>query len=86
MLPTTLKHVNLDIVRTWWLLHHVDLRKEVMRAELSLPVGIGNNGEIDQWETRIILDSIPFGSAPNVPLASDGPDDQDFDVDVRKKA
>ena len=85
--PAAAKRVDFDKLRTWWLLHCVDTGRGVMRAELSLPVNIGENGETDQWETRIILDPIPFDEEPDVVLA-DGDDsgDSGFDIPVRKKA
>ncbi len=82
----TPKRVDFDKFKTWWLLHHVDTGKGVMRAELSLPIRIGNRGETNQWESRIILASIPFDEEPDVTPAGGEPDCFDFDVPVRKKA
>ena len=83
---TTPKRVEFDTFKTWWLLHHVDPGKEVMRAELSLPVRIGNSSETNQWEARIILAPIPFDEDPHTDRVSDPSDGPDFDVEVRKKA
>lgn len=80
------KRVAFDTFQIWWLLHHVDLRKGVLRAELSLPVRIGTRSETNQWESRIILDPIPFEDAPDADRAGDPVDGPDFDVEVRKKA
>lgn len=84
--PATPKRVDFEKFKTWWLLHHVDPGKGVMRAELSLPIKIGNSGETDRWESRIILDPIPFDEEPDTNRLDDAPDGPDFDVDVRKKA
>jgi hypothetical protein len=80
------KRVAFDTFQIWWLIHHVDLRKGVMRAELSLPVRIGSGAETNQWESRIILDPIPFEDAPDADRTGDPVDGPDFDVEVRKKA
>ena len=83
------KSINLDAFQTWWLLHHVDHRKEEMRAELSLPVVIRADGDINEWRIRIILEPISFDSAAHGKGAQsfdesrNGPD---FNVEVRKKA
>jgi hypothetical protein len=79
--------IDFNKFQTWWLLHHVDTGRSVMRAELSLPVNIGTGDETDQWETRIILDPIPFDEEPDVePAGGDDTRDSGFDVPVRKKA
>ncbi len=80
------KHVDFNKFQTWWLIHYVDLSQQEMRAELSLPTRISDTGEINQWETRIILDPIRFDEDPDVKRVDNGPDDQDFNVDVRRKA
>jgi hypothetical protein len=80
------KRVDFNKLRTWWLLHYVDTAHGVMRAELSLPVTIGDNGETDQWKTRIILTSIPFNEEPQVEPAGGEPGSSEIDVPVRKKA
>lgn len=84
--PLTPKRVNFDAFRTWWLMHHVDTSKGVMRAELSLPVRMGSSGESSEWESRIILAPIPFDDEPEPDTSQDAPDGPDFNVDVRKKA
>jgi len=81
--PSIQKRVDFNKIRTWWLLHYVDTSRGVMRAELSLPVNIGE-GETDQWETRIILDEISFDEEPDVNPIADG--DSDLNIPVRKKA
>ncbi len=84
--PAPPKRVDFNKLHTWWLLHYVDTARGVMRAELSLPVNIGDNGETDQWEARIILASIPFDEEPQVEPAGGGPGGSDLDVPVRKRA
>jgi hypothetical protein len=79
------KRVDFDRFQTWWLLHHVDVGRSEMRAELSLPINIGANGEANEWKLRIILDSIPFDEEPRIDPAGGDPGSTDFDVPVRKK-
>jgi hypothetical protein len=85
--PATPQRFDFGKFRTWWLLHHVDAGRGVMRAELSLPVGIGDSGEADEWETRIVLGPIPFDEELQVAPAGGGdPGGSEVDVPVRKKA
>lgn len=66
---------------TWVLLFHSD-GKEI-RAELSLPDSIGEDGHIDGWRERIILGAQPLDDE-SVPVVPDfGPDPT---IDVRRKA
>lgn len=66
---------------TWILLFHNDAKE--IRAELSLPNSIGDDGHIDGWRERIILGSQPLDS-DSAPVAPDfGPDPT---IDVRRKA
>jgi hypothetical protein len=85
VLPSTAKDIDFNTYKIWWLLHHVDPTGEV-RAELSLPIGVGNRSETNQWESRIILEPIPFDEEPDTESVGDGPDTPDVDVPVRKKA
>lgn len=80
--PEPPKRVDFSRVRTWWLLHYVDTAHGEMRAELSLPINIGVNGDTNQWETRIILAPIPFDDERQIELAGSDSDDSDFDFDV----
>lgn len=77
---------DFDKFKTRWLLHHVDPVKGVMRAELSVPIKIGDSGETDQWESRIILEPIPFDQDFVVDPASGDLGGPELDVHVRKKA
>ncbi len=66
---------------TWVLLFHSD-GKEI-RAELSLPDSIGEDGHIDGWRERIILGAQPLDD-DIVPVVPDfGPDPT---IDIRRKA
>jgi len=84
--PVTPRRVDFETFKTWWLLHHVDPGKGVMRAELSLPVQIGNSSETNQWESRIILEPIPFDEEPDADRGGNASESPDFDVQVRKRA
>jgi hypothetical protein len=66
---------------TWVLLFHSDTAE--IRAELSLPDSIGDDGHINGWRERIILGSRPL-DAQIVPTTPDfGPDPT---IDVRRRA
>lgn len=84
--PAPPKRVDFNKLRTWWLLHFVDTARGIMRAELSLPINLGDSDETDQWETRIILASIPFDEEPQIEPAGGDPGGSYFEVPVRMKA
>lgn len=66
---------------TWFLLFYGDT--DEIRAELSLPNSIGDDGHIDGWRERILLGSRPLDDKI-VPAAPDfGPDPT---IDVRRRA
>ncbi|BDV36692.1 hypothetical protein [Methylocystis iwaonis] len=66
---------------TWILLFYRD--REEVRAELSLPDSIGDDGHIDGWRERIILGALPL-DGNIIPVAPDfGPDPI---IDVRRRA
>ena len=65
---------------TWVLLFHVDDRE--IRAELSLPVGMDEDGHIDRWRERIMLTRTPIDPAA-LPEPDRGPA---VDVPVRRRA
>jgi len=53
-----------DTRETWILLFHRDRETLEIRSELSLPVKMNNEKQVDQWLERIILSSIPFSGTP----------------------
>lgn len=65
---------------TWMLLFHVDDRE--IRAELSLPIGMAEDGHIDRWRERIMLTRTPIDPAV-MPEPDRGPA---VDVPVRRRA
>lgn len=66
---------------TWFLLFHNDGKE--LRAELSLPVTIGEHGHIDLWRERIILSTQPLEPSFVLPNPDFGPD---LEIDVRRRA
>jgi hypothetical protein len=66
---------------TWILLFHNDAKE--IRAELSLPNSIGEDGHINGWRDRIILGSQQL-DGDKAPVTPDfGPDPT---IDIRRKA
>jgi hypothetical protein len=65
---------------TWWLL--VDTRHDEVRLELSCPSAIGEDGRIDSWSERILLE--PIGVEPTITMLPDEPDAQPIDVPVER--
>lgn len=56
-----------------WILLFFRAEKEI-RAELSLPVNIGEDMRVDAWGTRILLGSTATDPGANLPDADSGPD------------
>jgi hypothetical protein len=69
-----------DSAVTYWLLIYSD-GKEVLRAELSLPIGLDDEGRLAFWEERILLD-LPGTHAA---VARDEEPPLDLPVEVRPK-
>lgn len=58
--PEDLESINGQM--TWILLFHRDTKEMEIRCELSRPVGMNQEGQVDGWVERILLGSMPFGS------------------------
>ncbi len=69
---------------TWILLFHRDKTSNEMRCELSCPVKMNEEGQIDAWAERIILPRIPFGGE-NVEVRKDAPKTPEIDVKIKRK-
>jgi hypothetical protein len=54
-----------------------------IRAELSQPVSIGEDGRVNNWRERIILGSIPLDPAP---VTVSQPPQPNLDVQIRRRA
>lgn len=66
---------------TWLLLFHIDHSKDEIRAELSLPASMGDDGRINGWSDRIILPAISLNSTPPIPTDFA----PDIEIEIRKK-
>lgn len=66
---------------TWFLLFHNDGSE--LRAELSLPVTMGEDDRIGLWRERIILPAQPLDTGFTLPEPDFGPD---LDIDVQRRA
>lgn len=70
---------------TWILLFHRDEHTSEIRAELSLPSNMNDEGQIDEWLERIVLGPIPFGGA-SVRISSEPPQTTpNIEIDVRRR-
>jgi hypothetical protein len=65
---------------TWLLLFHVGQHE--LRAELSLPVDMNEEGYITAWQQRIILPSQPLDPQPAVLAPEFGPD---IDIAIKRR-
>ena len=64
---------RVPLFETWMLLHHVD-GTGGMHAELSRPLGIGDDGHVVGWRDRILLDLDPpeDSGAIDIPVSMKG--------------
>lgn len=70
---------------TWILLFCRDQNTLEIRSELSLPVEMNAEKQVDHWLERIILSTIPFSGATEV-LSDDQPKIPEIDVQVKRRA
>lgn len=78
---------NLDTRVTWILLFHLHRNADEtfeIRCELSLPLKMNAEGQVDEWLERIILGPIPFGGG-SVKLPIDNPQTPDIDINVTRR-
>lgn len=68
---------------TWLLLHYLDRRNNMLRAELSIPLEMTSDGYVQKWEERIILGEIPFSPHPLEDWG--GPDGPEYDIEIRRR-
>lgn len=70
---------------TWILLFCRDEQTLEIRSELSLPVKMNSEKQVDDWLERIILSVIPFSAVPD--KASDNqPQEPDIDIKIKRRA
>lgn len=70
---------------TWILLFYRDQDTLEIRSELSLPLDMNSEKQVDQWLERIILSPIPLDGMTET-LRDDQPKVPDIDVRVRRRA
>jgi hypothetical protein len=77
---------SLETRITWILLFrlHQDETTSEIRCELSLPLKMNKEGQIDQWLTRIILSSTPFG-ASTINVSSEPRQTPNIEIDVTRR-
>ncbi|HZR32722.1 MAG TPA: hypothetical protein VFA76_12820 [Terriglobales bacterium] len=71
---------------TWLLLIHSDEVKRELRCELSLPIGMNQEGRVDGWAKRIILGSTPFDADTLKVPNDDIPQSPNITVNVKRRA
>jgi len=77
---------NLETRVTWILMFHLHRDQDVseIRCELSLPLKMNSDGQVDRWLTRIIIGATPFGgSTVNVSIAP--PQTPNIEIDVARR-
>jgi hypothetical protein len=70
---------------TWILLFYRDQDTLEIRSELSLPVDMNAEKQVDHWLERIILSTIPFNGTRET-LSDDKPQSPEIDVQVKRRA
>jgi hypothetical protein len=72
---------------TWLLLIHFDESSREVRSELSLPVGMNEDGRVDGWDERIILGSTSFDADTlKVPTDDNPPQSPNIIVNLKRRA
>jgi hypothetical protein len=71
---------------TWLLLIHSDTQAREVRCELSLPIGMNEEGRVDGWEERIILGSTPFDADKLKVPTDETPQSPNIIVNVKRRA
>lgn len=66
---------------TWYLLIHSAV--DEVRCELSLPTQMGDDGRIDSWAERIILE--PVGAGTDLSILPGADDQPDVEVSISRK-
>ena len=80
-----------DVIRkgrtVWILLIHRDMRAREVRAELSQPISISDEGKVDRWKERIVLSSTPFDDDLVSLIEGDnGLQTPEIDIEIKKRA
>lgn len=71
----------------WILLIHRDTSAREVRAELSQPISISDDGKVDRWKERIILSSTPFDDdLVSLIEGGNGPQTPEIYIEIKKRA
>jgi len=81
--PEDLESINGQM--TWILLFHRDLAASELRCELSRPVNMNVDGQVDGWAERIILGPTSFDTDKILVPPSEVPQTPNIVVEVRRK-
>lgn len=71
---------------TWLLLIHRDRAARELRAELSRPVSMGEDGRVAAWSERIMLGAVPYDDPVIVDPASPKNSGSDIVVEIKRRA
>ena len=75
----------MPIRQTWILLLHVDHMNEQVRAELSLPLGLDQDGHVSWWFERILLPPLPYVELVVGATRGDDEDDGDVNIEIARR-
>lgn len=82
--PEHLKKINARM--TWLLLIHCDMQSREVRAELSRPVSMNEEGHVDGWDERIVLTPFPFDSdLVDVAPLDNAPQSPEIVVEIKRR-
>jgi hypothetical protein len=82
-LPDYVEEKQVDLRLTWILLRRRD--EDSVFSELSLPASISKDGQVESWNTRIILDPIEVDPMPTI-QDDDGSSEPPVVVTVRRRS
>jgi hypothetical protein len=79
------------VMKTYYLLHHLDKTKEEIRCELSIPTHMkigpkAKKGRIDEFGPRLILAAIPVDSDADLDQEDEVEFSDDLDIQIPRRA
>jgi hypothetical protein len=69
---------------TYLFLMYRDLVTRTVRLELSRPISMNEDGRVDEWGERIILNAVPFGDDPQILNDDNANQSPEITVDIRR--
>jgi len=79
-----IESINTTGVSTWLFLIYRDLATRTLRSELSRPISMNDEGRVNEWAERLILNPAPFADDPEVLADNNANQSPEVIVDIQK--